>query len=223
MKKSQKGFIGLPILITVLLGILVISGGTYFIIHKDSSSQTDSQNASLTNNGGKQWPVNKINKIDSEWNKYENSLFSFEYPKDWQLEVFPNGESFELRTPGPDFGQSSILISIISSLKQSRSLLDNFPSLSFEEIVGQRDGYKLKCSERKSPSDVISTTCRMGYTSNQLNFLVVNDSYEIMGDYIFFIPTGKNIIMVSFQSMSATRADKDAATINEILWKLNLK
>jgi len=40
MKTTQRGFVGLPILIVILLGIVVLGGGAYFIVYQQSPSQT---------------------------------------------------------------------------------------------------------------------------------------------------------------------------------------
>lgn len=44
MKKTQSGFIGLPILIAILLGIVVLGGGAYYVIYQQAPTQTTSEN-----------------------------------------------------------------------------------------------------------------------------------------------------------------------------------
>lgn len=40
MKNLQKGFIGLPVLIAIILGIVVLGGGAYFVVRQNATPQT---------------------------------------------------------------------------------------------------------------------------------------------------------------------------------------
>lgn len=46
--KTQRGFIGLPVLILIVLGLAVLGGGTYFVLQQKSTSQTTSENSDAT-------------------------------------------------------------------------------------------------------------------------------------------------------------------------------
>src|SRR3989344_220750 len=41
--KTQQGFIGLPVLIAILLGVTVFGGGAYFVVQQKSASQATSE------------------------------------------------------------------------------------------------------------------------------------------------------------------------------------
>jgi len=42
--RLQEGFIGLPVLVAILLGLVVVGGGAYFVMQQSTSSQTGSEN-----------------------------------------------------------------------------------------------------------------------------------------------------------------------------------
>src|SRR5665213_2128127 len=43
--QTQRGFIGLAALIAIVLGLIVIGGGAYYVMHQQSSSPTPSDNS----------------------------------------------------------------------------------------------------------------------------------------------------------------------------------
>lgn len=42
--QNQRGFVGLPVLILIVLGLIVVGGGAYYVVHQQSASQTTSDN-----------------------------------------------------------------------------------------------------------------------------------------------------------------------------------
>jgi len=58
MKNTQQGFIGLPILIAILLGIVVIGGGTYFVVNQNGTPQTPIDTEQITVPTATQTPTN---------------------------------------------------------------------------------------------------------------------------------------------------------------------
>lgn len=64
MKNLQKGFVGFPILIAILLGIVVVSGGAYLIVHNNKTEQkldSGSQNVPVTTDNNQNTVVNPSN------------------------------------------------------------------------------------------------------------------------------------------------------------------
>lgn len=89
MKNLQKGFIGLPILIAILLGIVVIGGGTYLVVHNNKVEQkvdNGSQNVPVTTDNNQNTVINPSSNQSqistSNWKTYSNSEigYSISYP-----------------------------------------------------------------------------------------------------------------------------------------------
>ncbi len=64
MKNLQKGFVELPILITILLGIVIVGGGAYLVLHNNKVEQkpdNGSQNVPVTTDNNQNTVVNPLN------------------------------------------------------------------------------------------------------------------------------------------------------------------
>lgn len=48
MKNSQKGFVGLPVLIMIVLGLVIVGGGAYFVVHQQSQPKANQPTTSAT-------------------------------------------------------------------------------------------------------------------------------------------------------------------------------
>ncbi|MHB8651785.1 MAG: hypothetical protein ACYC8S_01485 [Minisyncoccota bacterium] len=113
MKNLRKGFIGLPVLISIVLGLIIVVGGVYFVRHQQSLPQFTTANNTTTsttivlqatgtpttvkavaqfaqhnNNSVANPPKNLSNSngnITTAWKTYSNTQigFSFKYPLDW--------------------------------------------------------------------------------------------------------------------------------------------
>ena len=89
MKNSQKGFIGFPVLIAIVLGLVVVGGGAYFLVHQQSSSQTPSENKDT---------LQLASTTDTEKLKtYRNEKYgySFNYPKQYFAFEWPGQTRYE--------------------------------------------------------------------------------------------------------------------------------
>ncbi len=75
---TQRGFIGIGVLLIILLGIVVLGGGAYFFV-QPQSSQTASKNNTATTTT-QTTPVSTTG-----WRLYENREIgvAFEYPESW--------------------------------------------------------------------------------------------------------------------------------------------
>ncbi len=72
INNMQRGFIQIPILLTILLGLIVLGGGTYFVVQQKSASQTTSQTVQKIN-----WSIEKANPNitdDSDYRKSEQAI-----------------------------------------------------------------------------------------------------------------------------------------------------
>src|SRR3989344_1967779 len=96
--RLQRGFIGLPILLTIVLGLVVIGGGMYFIVQQNSPSKTVTDLGNLntlptTNNQIQQPAGNTPTNADPADSSslplktYTNAKwgYSIKYPTDWSV------------------------------------------------------------------------------------------------------------------------------------------
>ena len=98
---TQRGFVGVGVLIAIILGVVVLGGGAYFVMQQQAPSQTalpdnnfeatfGTQNQNIpvgtTNNSNtNNATVQQEAKIPSSWVSYQNSDIgiAFSYPKTW--------------------------------------------------------------------------------------------------------------------------------------------
>ena len=97
---NQRGFAGVGVLIAIVLGLVVLGGGAYYVVQQQAPSQTASENFDTvqqlptTNNQGQQ-PVNNkpaenvvpSNTASVQLKTYINTKwgYSIKYPVDWSV------------------------------------------------------------------------------------------------------------------------------------------
>jgi len=125
---TQRGFIGVGLLVAIILGVVVLGGGAYFVMQQNSSSQTaseDSQNDFLPNNTlpTKNTASNQVSNTQptpsaktpaspttdkiANWKTYRNDVWGieFKYPSNFVLNTVPHEfwKKFSPYTSGDNF------------------------------------------------------------------------------------------------------------------------
>lgn len=104
-KKSKIGIVGIVIILILLVAAIAISVAAY-LHNKDDEDKTSKGEISI--NGGKESvKITEAETKNIEYDKYDNSLVSFDYPKGWKVEVGPFDYihySFKIYDPeNPDY------------------------------------------------------------------------------------------------------------------------
>lgn len=105
---NQRGFVGVSVLIAIVLGLIVVGGGAYYVTHPQTSSQippeTVSGNPDLEQNGATQ-----NNPTLVQWKTYSSKEYGFSvnYPSDWRV----NDQSYTYQ------GERNMSVEISSSVR----------------------------------------------------------------------------------------------------------
>jgi len=94
--KQNKGIIGLGLIIAIVLGIAVVSGGAYYLgKNKGENKEIISPENILPNDESQNITTNNIT-VPNNWKTYTNTEYGFEfkYPNDWVFSTFPNPDGF---------------------------------------------------------------------------------------------------------------------------------
>lgn len=70
----NRGFIGLPVLIAIILGIVAVGGGAYFIVHQQQSSQTVSQSQNIVSDQNTNSATDIVIQKNSSNQKQDNTV-----------------------------------------------------------------------------------------------------------------------------------------------------
>jgi hypothetical protein len=94
MKNDQKGFVRFPVLIMIVLGIIILGAGTYFVVHQNIVSQAPAYQDQTNTTDNTQTDANASSKTTQQ--PMPNQTFtygkiSFQYPSEWVAKVIEYG------------------------------------------------------------------------------------------------------------------------------------
>lgn len=89
MKYKNKGFIGLGLILAIVLGIVVVGGGAYYLGKSGSKEEVKVEENNLLNQENKNITATNSIVVPSDWKTYSNNEygFSFNYPSSWKQPI----------------------------------------------------------------------------------------------------------------------------------------
>ena len=117
--QNQRGLVGVGVLIAILVGLLVLGGGAYFVMQQNTPSQTATDIENLdtlptTNNQLQQQANNKptgnvapSSPASAQWKTYTNVKlnYSVQYPANWVVNFDDTTPYFYLKFSSPDYSE----------------------------------------------------------------------------------------------------------------------
>lgn len=157
MKNNKKGFIGFPVLIAIILGIVVLGGGAYIYKNKkaEAPAAVDTETQQINNSSSQ--------TDTSNWKTYMSSELgiSVQYPPDWVVDsdpkqsLMPMVAIYSKTNPlsTPDIIGESLVISIDTrtNIEQIRGLYNS--SGRYQEqitTIGSQKAYQYKDMSTKT-------------------------------------------------------------------------
>ncbi len=156
--QNQRGFIGVGLLIAILVGLAVLGGGAYYVVHQQSATQTPVENfdnvqtlpttntSTQTKNSVPQpKPITPATNNTANWKTYTNATYGYhiKYPSDWKASaasVVSNGKDQETWITHQDAaGSVDRKIVILAGVDSDGNLpyLRTTPATSQATLVGE--------------------------------------------------------------------------------------
>lgn len=168
MKNLNKGFVWLPVLIAVVVGVVLIGGGAYYFMHQQTNTTAPTQGTSTQNQNN--MPTVAQNTSPKKWSAYRNSKANYEiqYPASARIDA-TDSSCVSIKT---DFGM--VLINAGSN-DPCGPTGTGANDVQVKDVV-TIDGKNYKSSGFKSPDDssgfvsfIFDKKVSVGYFPNSTN------------------------------------------------------